>query len=502
VIRYQRRKAERGVALIMVLSALTVLAVMLTEFQQETSAELGSAMSERDAVQAEYSAKSAIALTRLIIAAEPTIRQSPGLGLILGMMGMGQVQIPVWEHADLLLSVFNDEKASKEFGATIGGNFAKAKGLGIPGTRFEVVIVDEDSKLNFNYAARGTVASNMVVTNQFMSLVRGTQYDRMFEGRDADGNFKDRRTVCSAIVDWADPNIDAEPCTPELQTAGQTAAEDTFYESLKRPYSRKNAAFDSLEELHLVRGVDEEFWNTFIDPDPDNPKRRIVTVWGSDKVNVNTANGITLAALVCQYAATSPACIDPVMRAKIVSAIEMIRGFAPGMPMFKGPNSFIKALSFNPDEALQGAGQGGTPGAQPDMTAMFFSMMGIPPLQFNKAVLKERIKVKSDIFSVYAKGIVKSGRRETATRIHAVVDFRGAPPPGQVRSTVAELERAGLSLAAEMAAATATAAPTGTAPTTPTNIPPGVDPQDVTPESILSAFQASAGGHIVYYRIN
>src|SRR5512138_1371468 len=103
-MRYLRRKRQRGVALIMVLSALTILAVMLTEFQQETSAELGSAMSERDAVQAEYSAKSAIALTRLVIAAEPTMRQ--GLGFLLAAMGMGKVQIPVWQHADLLLGIF------------------------------------------------------------------------------------------------------------------------------------------------------------------------------------------------------------------------------------------------------------------------------------------------------------------------------------------------------------------------------------------------------------
>jgi general secretion pathway protein K len=502
----QRRRQQRGVALIMVLSTLTILAVMLTEFQQETSAELGSAMSERDAVQAEYSAKSAIALTRLIIAAEPTIRQSPTLGMILALMGFQKVQIPIWEHADLLLSVFNDEKSSKEFGKTIGGSFAQTKGLGLPGTSFEVVIVDEDSKLNFNYAARGTVASNMVVTNQFLSLVRGTQYDQIFEGRDSEGNFKDRRIVCSALVDWADPNIDAEPCTPELATAAQTAAEDTFYEGLKRPYSRKNAAFDSLEELHLVRGIDDEFWNTFIDPDPDNPKKRIVTVWGSDKVNVNTANGITLAALVCQYAATSPACTDPVMRAKIVSVIEMVRGFTPGMPMFTGPNGFIKALSYDPTATTTqpGATQPGAtqPGAMPNMAGMLFSMMGIPPLQINGALLKERIKVKSDIFSVYAKGVVKSGRRETTTRIHAVIDFRGAPPPGQVRATADELARAGLSEAAAMAAASASATPSASASAVPTNLLGNVDTTEITPESVLAALQASAGGHIIYYRIN
>lgn len=489
-MRYLKRRKQRGVALIMVLSALTVLAVMLTEFQQETSAELGSAMSERDSVQAEYSAKSAIALTRLIIAAEPSIRK--GMGFLLAFMKMEQLQLPVWEHADTLLSLFNDENATKEFGATTGSSHSQTKGLGLPGTRFEAVIVDEDSKLNFNYAARGTIAANLVVTNQFLSLVRGTQYDRLFEGRDADGNFKDRRIICSALVDWADPNIDADPCTPELATAAQTAAEDTFYEGLKRPYARKNAAFDSLEELHLVRGIDEEFWNTFIDPDPDDPKKRIVTVWGSDKVNVNTANGITLAALVCQYAVSSPACVDPVMRAKIVSGIDMARTFMPGIPPFTSTKAFISGLNYDPNSMMQGGGSISPIG-------MFFGMLGIPPLHVNGAVLKERIKLKSDLFSVYAKGIVKSGRRETTTRIHAVVDFRGAPPPGQSVGSQLMLERAGLHEAAAMAAAAPAASGASAAPQ---NLPTGVGANDVTPESILSAFQASAGGHIIYYRIN
>jgi len=61
---------------------------MLTEFQQETSAELGSVMSERDAVQAEYAARSAIALSRLLLAAEPTVRNR--------FRPTSKRQIPVW----------------------------------------------------------------------------------------------------------------------------------------------------------------------------------------------------------------------------------------------------------------------------------------------------------------------------------------------------------------------------------------------------------------------
>jgi general secretion pathway protein K len=74
--RQRARRARRGVALILVLSSLTILTVMLSEIQDESAAELGSALSARDAVVAEYAARSAINLSRLLIAAEPTIRKT------------------------------------------------------------------------------------------------------------------------------------------------------------------------------------------------------------------------------------------------------------------------------------------------------------------------------------------------------------------------------------------------------------------------------------------
>lgn len=502
--RRSRRERQRGVALLMVLSTLTVLAVMLSEFQQETSAELGSAMSERDAVQAEYAAKSAVALTRLLIAAEPTIRQ--GLGPLLMLMRMSEVQFPVWQHADLLLSVFNDAVGAQAFGAMVGGSMDQTKGLGLPGARFELVIVDEDSKLNFNYPARGTVPSRIVVSNQFLALTNSVQYDKLFEGRDEDGNFKDRRSICSALIDWTDPDTEAEPCTPDVATAVQSGAEDSYYDNMKHlPYSRKNAAFDSFEEMHMVRGFDDELWGTFIDPDPDDPTRRVVTVWGSDRVNVNTANGLTIMALVCPFVLEqNPACTDPTTRSKVISIIEMMRGMLPGVPAFRSAKNFIGFLKSNTKQTGDAAGSAGKSDSTSDVGAAGDAMgeaagsllgsLGIPPLKLNESALRERLKVKSDVFSVYATGIVKNGKRETRTRVHAVVDFRGAPPPGEARSA------ADLALVAGgLSGASGTGTSSGSSSA---ELPPDVDGSLVTPESILSALQASAGGSIIYYRIN
>ena len=148
------RRRRRGMALILVLAALTVLTVMLSEIQDESSAEFGSALSARDALVAEYAAKSAVNLSRLLIAAEPTIRRS--LTLVFALVG-GPRQVPVWAYADRILGAFNDLDGADSFASLAGVDPKLGKNLGFKGGGFRLEIVDEDSKINFNVAARGDV---------------------------------------------------------------------------------------------------------------------------------------------------------------------------------------------------------------------------------------------------------------------------------------------------------------------------------------------------------
>ncbi len=104
--RARRRAKEAGIALVMVLGAIAVLTVMLAEFQDDTSAELASAMADRDSVQAEYMARSAVNLSRLLIASEPTIRGA--IAPLFMLMKQSPPQLPVWEFSDRLLGAFND----------------------------------------------------------------------------------------------------------------------------------------------------------------------------------------------------------------------------------------------------------------------------------------------------------------------------------------------------------------------------------------------------------
>jgi len=480
------RKRQRGVALLLVLSSLTILAVMLTEFQQQTSAELGSVLAERDAVQAEYAAKSAIALARLLLAAEPTIRKP--LSFLLQ-----NAQIPIWEHADLIMSAFNDQKSSLQFAALIGGAMENTKALGLPGATFEVVIVDEDSKINLNAASRGAGYKSQVA-QQVMGLIGPPQYDRLFEGRDSEGNYNERPTVCSAIIDWTDTDTNNDSCLNTSQQQGtEGGAEDSFYQMLKRPYERKNAAFDSLEELHRVRGISDDFWATFVDPDPDDPKSRIVTVWGSDKLNVNTSNAVATLAAVCAavpVGQTTPTCSDMLTRAKAISMMEMFRQLSSGIPVFHSVNQFISMLKPASSAASGASATPSSSGLMGSLTSMMtgsvpsLEAMGIPPITgLVDALLQKTLGVQSQVFSIHATGIVKSGRRETRTRIHAVIDLRGAPEPGAYLINLAtNLGMLGSAGVASTAAPSASASATASA-------------------SSLSTGPQS-DGNVVYYRFN
>lgn len=408
------RRRRRGMAFVLVLGALTILTVMLTEVQDQSSAELSSAIAARDALVAEYAAKSAINLSRLLIASEPTVRKS--ISFLLSAIYGSPVQIPIWEFSDRMLGAFNDSAGTEAFASFSGLDLSHTKNLGLAGASFELVIVDEDSKTNINAAAANKFTQSRLVA-QLATKIGGPQYSPLFEQRDADGNFSDRQTICAAIIDWADRDQDTAMCDPNNHTAQEMPAEDSYYELLPKPYHRKNAAFDSLEELRRVRGISDDFWDTFVDPDPEHPKKRELTVWGqSNAININTAEPLTIINLVCGAAAEPlpRLCTDPAEMTKFVALLQMAKAFTMGAPAFGSPEAFVALL--------EGRGKG--------PLKMVLASLGVEPMKFKSpADAKAQMSTESKVFSIYATGVVKSGKRETRSRVHAIVDYRGAPPP-------------------------------------------------------------------------
>ncbi len=446
----------------MVLGAIAVMVVMLAEFQDDAGAEFASALAARDGVQAEYFARSAVNLSRLLIAAEPTMRQA--ISPLFMLLKRSPPQLPVWEYSDRILGAFNDQESSTDFAGFAGLDMSLGKNLGLKGGRFEIDVVDEDSKINVNMGASNEIA-HIRLAKQLMALMMPIQYNPFFEQRDITGNYNDRLTICSAMIDWADPDEQLYSC--DLTNApSSNAVEDAWYQLLPKPYRRKNAPYDSLEELHMVRGVSDDFWSLFVDPDPTNPKKRQITVWGQGAVNVNSANPLTLYALTCSGAPQSELCLDPTGQQMqlFVMGLTMGQGITMGAPLFGSPADFISMVK----------GQG--------MLGPLLTAMGLKPVKFqSESDFSKSISTESKVFSIYAVGVVKGYKRETRVKIHAVVDFRSAPSltgsgPGTAPGT------------------TNTTTPGGPSGTVPTN---GV----VDANAIAAALQPGIGGQVLYYDI-
>src|SRR6185295_15808578 len=90
-----------------------------------------------------------------------------------------------------------------------------------------------------------------------------------------------------------------------------------------------------------------------------------------------------------------------------------VRMFTRGAPLFGTPDVFVNSM----------AGKG--------MFGNVLAALGIQPVIFKSdKFLTDQISTESKVFSMYATGHVQSRSRTTQTKIHAVVEFRAAPPPG------------------------------------------------------------------------
>jgi general secretion pathway protein K len=461
--RSRRRRKEAGVALIMVLGAIAIMIVMLSELQDDAGAELAAAAAARDSVQAEYFARSAVNLSRLLIASEPTMRSA--IAPLFMFMKRSPPQLPVWQYADRILGAFNDKDGSEDFASLAGLDPSAGKNLGLKGGRFEVQIVDEDSKLNVNMGAANAIA-HLRLAKLLMGRMAPLQYNPLFEQRDANGNYSDRFSTCSAIIDWADQDEQLYSCDV-TSAPSSNAAEDAYYQLLPKPYRRKNAPYDSLEELHMVQGVTDDFWATFVDPEPNNPQKREMTVWGQGQVNVNSANAMTLYALVCAGAPQAEICTDPSQLQLFVTAIMMAQGISMGAPLYGSANDFITTM--------KGGG----------MLGPLFTALGMKPVKFQSdADMSNALTTESKVFSVYSVGVVKGYKRETRVKIHAVVDFRQAATLGSLSSMIGAAGQAPPGGTPPAGGQAVTGAGTGSAQ-----------------GAIAAAMQPSVGGQILYYNI-
>ncbi|HET6414815.1 MAG TPA: hypothetical protein VFG22_00870, partial [Polyangiales bacterium] len=231
------KRSEEGIALIIAIATVAILSVMLTDMHETTGTAFAVSTSQRDALQAEYMAKSAINLTRLLIAKEPEVRSFVN-PLYKAATGRPAPQLPVWNFIDELLSPFCTPEDQRSTLVELGIDFGNTVGFDdLPG-ECHVVAVSENGKINVNdpLFLDGELARNSVAT-QLFSLTGGhlpeSPYDALFNKQDENGTLTTRIDLITAVIDWWDQDIqrtDFDPGGGITRTGGTGTEDDSFYQ--------------------------------------------------------------------------------------------------------------------------------------------------------------------------------------------------------------------------------------------------------------------------------
>ena len=325
---------ERGVALIMVAVVIAVLGAVLTEFSYNARVDLEAAANGRDLLRAEYLARSGVALSRLLIKVQQAV-------LDPARKFVGDAQIA--DYAPYLIRAFGgDSEERAGLGSLLGIDSSSLKGLGMgKGATFDVTMTSDDGRLNLNCGGgMNDGARQAVLYGVLSSMFWPPRYNRLFENPDADGQLNTRDDVARAILDWADiDETKFEPPQPGKTASTGGGAEDYRYDAGKDPYRAHNHYYDSVEELHMVRGMGDETFGSF---------GEMFTVYGSCKVNLGALRPESwpLVAAIIRATVTDEKKNDPLLTDEILVAALAQRAISQAQLFggFQSVQDFVKIV--------------------------------------------------------------------------------------------------------------------------------------------------------------
>ncbi len=349
--RPQRR--QRGAALIFVIVSLTLLAAMTVDHVYKSQIDVLSANNTRDEVKAEFMARSALNLTRIMLKIQERVidRHRKMIAQFLGK------DLQISDIMPMLLEVFFGNASLL---AGFGMDTGDVRGLDIPPGygRPEIVAIDsEDGKLNVNcaFAHSDKDPQVQVLARQLFTMFSNPRYEELFQRVDEIEDPNRPMALVRSIMDYVDPD--------QSQFGAAGAAEAYRYTSLPDPYEEKNNLMDSVEEIHLVNGINDEVWSHF------GPS---LTVYGTCAPNlcaVAPGNWIVAAAVIFRSAKdpNDPVLMNPILMPQIAQSALMtlqLMGctdlglFAQGA---QNPSALFQSMS-----AMGGVpGMTGAPGSTP-----------------------------------------------------------------------------------------------------------------------------------------
>ncbi|MSQ82068.1 MAG: hypothetical protein EXR77_04010 [Myxococcales bacterium] len=270
---------QRGVAMILVMAAIAILTLFSLEFTYTSRVAVRTATYVEAEVEAHLHARAAVELAALVIGSTDIIEQI--IAKYATMMGGRRPSINTANYACEFVNAFCKGEM------TLMGlqlvNLEGHQAVGLKRGSCGCQSMDDDGRININRVTDLNV-KQAVFDTLYKVLERNEAVTQIGELD------KDMAQLALNIIDWADKDsvkTDIEPTTRKLlEGAGAEGAN-----MVKHSYKTKDAPFDTTEEVRLIDGMTDKMWCKLKDQ---------LTVYNTDKLNVNTAPIEVIKALICK----------------------------------------------------------------------------------------------------------------------------------------------------------------------------------------------------------
>ena len=261
------------------MTAIAILTVFSLEFTFQSRVAVRTSSYVESEIEAYLHARAAVELAALVIGSTDIVESI--IGKYASMLGGRKPNISTAAYACEFVNAFCKGKM------TLMGiplvNLEGSEGAGLARGTCGCSSDDEDGRVNINRVAN--LAEKQGTFDTLYKLLERN------EGVTQPGELdKEMAQLALNVIDWADKDTsktDIDPATRKLQQGN--GAEGAAY--ARAGYKSKDAAFDTTAEIRLVEGMTDALWCKL---------RGQVTVYNTQKLNVNTAPIEVLKALICK----------------------------------------------------------------------------------------------------------------------------------------------------------------------------------------------------------
>jgi general secretion pathway protein K len=228
----------RGVALLLTIMAVTIIIALSVQFNRAMRDQVVSSGNVDHGLKALSIAKSGISF---------------GLAVLTEDSRKADTLLDDWADPDKM------------------GGLSEASHTLFAGGHFDLTIEDLSARIQIN---------SLVDIDELSKV-----FERLLQIEEFDLKDEEICDIFDSVMDWVDKAGEDDDLT---RLCG---AEDDYYMALEPPYHCKNGPFDTLEEILMVKGMRPELFYGNKEGDKEKPGLdKLVTVFGDEKININTAD--------------------------------------------------------------------------------------------------------------------------------------------------------------------------------------------------------------------